>query len=185
MSDKQLLLILGLVTLLIFPLPTLLLRPWIEGIHWLELLELNNLQWKPVLLGLAYGLGYAVLASFFLTMRIFQEVPLRVEETVKALNLSIFEGIFLSICAGFGEELLFRAGLQPYLGIWLTSFIFIAIHGYISIKTPKNSLYGLLLFPFIIGISYGYEIGGLWFAVSAHFMYDAVLFTKINLSPKS
>lgn len=184
MSDKQLLLVLALVTLLIFPLPTLFIKPWLEDSSWISILELENLRLKPIVLGLSFGFGYALLSGICLSLPIFKSVPLRIEETVKSMNLSILEGIFISFCAGFGEEILFRSGIQTYLGVWLTSFLFIAIHGYISIKTPKNSLYGLLLFPFIVGLSFLFVKYGLWFAVAAHFMYDAVLFTKINLDGK-
>ncbi|MBK7566807.1 MAG: CPBP family intramembrane metalloprotease [Bacteroidetes bacterium] len=33
--------------------------------------------------------------------------------------------LFLSFCAGVGEELLFRGAIQPWLGIWLTALLFI------------------------------------------------------------
>lgn len=184
MKQKQLLLLLALVTLLIFPLPTLFIKPWLEDISWISILELENFKLRPIILGLGFGLGYAIISSAVLSFKLFKGIPLNIEDTVKSMDLTILEGIFISFCAGFGEEILFRSGIQTYLGIWITSFLFIAIHGYISIKTPKNSLYGLLLFPFIVGLSYKFETYGLWFAVAAHFMYDAYLFTKINRDAK-
>jgi hypothetical protein len=37
-------------------------------------------------------------------------------------------------------------------------------------------MYGLIVLPFIFIISFGFIQFGLWFAISAHFAYDAVLF---------
>jgi membrane protease YdiL (CAAX protease family) len=92
------------------------------------------------------------------------------------MNLNVGDAIFLSFCAGFGEELLFRSGVQYYLGIVLTSVIFVAIHGYLNPKNWRYSMYGLIVMPFILLLSMGFETFGLWFAISAHFAYDAVLF---------
>ncbi|MFM7387280.1 MAG: type II CAAX prenyl endopeptidase Rce1 family protein, partial [Bacteroidota bacterium] len=80
---------------------------------------------------------------------------------------------------GLGEELFFRAALQPYLGIWITSVLFVAIHGYLNPWNWRMSLYGLMILPFIFLLSFGYEHFGLWFAVAAHFAYNAVLFTAM------
>ena len=54
-----------------------------------------------------------------------------------------------------------------------------AIHGYLNPWNWKFSLYGLLILPFVLLLSYGYELFGLWFAIMAHFAYDAVLFTQL------
>lgn len=150
-----------------------------EGTSFLSTLELESFNFSTILLGLVFGIIYALVSIIILQASIFKTVPLKIEETIKGMNLSILGGIFISFCAGFGEELLFRAGVQHYLGIWTTSFIFVSIHGYFSIRTPKNSLYGLVVFPFILILSYLYEEFGLWFAITAHFAYDAVLFTSI------
>jgi hypothetical protein len=37
-------------------------------------------------------------------------------------------------------------------------------------------MYGLIVLPFILLLSMGFQTFGLWFAISAHFAYDAVLF---------
>jgi membrane protease YdiL (CAAX protease family) len=93
------------------------------------------------------------------------------------MNLRVRDGIFLSLCAGIGEELLFRSGIQTYLGWQITSVLFVALHGYLNPWNWRFSVYGLLVLPFIILISIGFYEFGLWFAVAAHFSYDAVLFT--------
>ena len=98
-------------------------------------------------------------------------------ETLVALKLNFWEGLFLSMCAGIGEELLFRSGIQPLLGPVITSILFIALHGYLNPFNWRFSIYGLIALPFILLISYSVGPFGLWFAIAAHFSYDAVLFT--------
>jgi membrane protease YdiL (CAAX protease family) len=92
------------------------------------------------------------------------------------MNLNLFDILFLSLCAGFGEELLFRAGLQLWVQPLIGSVFFVAIHGYLNPKDWDTSKFGLLVLVFIIGVSYGFEWYGLWFSMVAHASYDFVLF---------
>jgi len=147
-----------------------------EGMTPLEILDLDNLDAYPLTLGIGFGILYALLALGFMQSSVFQELPTRIETIVKNMNLSIWDCLFLSICAGVGEELLFRSGVQYYLGPIITSIIFVAIHGYLNPFNWRMSLYGLIVLPFILVISYALEEFGLWFCIGAHFSYDFVLF---------
>ncbi|MFM7661183.1 MAG: CPBP family intramembrane glutamic endopeptidase [Bacteroidota bacterium] len=126
--------------------------------------------------GLEFGFVYGILAMLLLQAPLFEKLPNRIDHLVRSMNLNVGDAIFLSFCAGFGEELLFRSGIQYYLGIILTSITFVAIHGYLNPKNWRYSMYGLIVLPFILLLSMGFESFGLWFAISAHFAYDAVLF---------
>ncbi len=170
----------GWITLLIFPLPAFLVMYFFYDVSWLDLLQLENIKTIPIAYGLEFGILYAFLAIIILKAPIFDRLPLKIDKLVKDLKLNYFDAFFLSMCAGVGEELLFRAGLQTFTGVWLTSIIFVAIHGYFSLKNLKMNYYGLLVFPFILLISLGYEHFGLWFSISAHFAYDAVLFLEMR-----
>jgi membrane protease YdiL (CAAX protease family) len=141
-----------------------------------EFLQTTSFQAVPVSYGLLFGIIYAFFASVILKAEIFEKLPLRIDKLVKDLNINVLDGIFLSLCAGIGEELLFRSGVQHYLGILLTSVIFVAIHGYFSLKNIKMFLYGIVVFPFILLISFGFDHFGLWFSICAHFSYDLTLF---------
>ena len=122
------------------------------------------------------GAMYAFVALGFMNSRVFNDMPTRIENIVKNMRLNFWDCVFLSICAGVGEELLFRSGVQFYIGPLITSIIFVAIHGYLNPFNWRMSLYGLIVLPFILLISYGLEEFGLWFCIGAHFMYDLVLF---------
>lgn len=170
----------GLITLLVFPIPTFLVFYFVEGIYPLEILELDKFSWFEIVIGLELGVAYAFFSLILLQFRVFDQMPNRVEKVVRDMKLTLFDCFFLSICAGFGEELLFRSGFQFYLGPIITSVFFVAIHGYLNPFNWRMSLYGLIVLPLILLISYGFTYYGLWFAISAHFSYDLVLFITIS-----
>lgn len=140
-------------------------------------LQLDQLNIIPTVYGLEFGFVYAFIAYLFMKAPFFDTVPTKVDHIIARLPLTYFDGIMLSVCAGVGEELLFRAGLQSLLGPWITSVVFVALHGYLNPWNWKFSMYGLIVLPFIFLLSFGYIHFGLWFAIAAHFAYDAVLFT--------
>lgn len=162
--------------MLLFPLPAFLVMKYLKGMDLSSFLQLENIKTIPILYGIEFGIVYAFFCLLVLQAPVFKKIPLPIDKLVKDLKLNYFDAVFLSLCAGIGEELLFRSGMQPFFGIWITSLFFVAIHGYFSLKTIKKSLYGLLVLPFILIISLGFEHFGLWFSISAHFVYDLVLF---------
>lgn len=86
-----------------------------------------------------------------------------------------FDRIQLSLFAGVGEELLFRGAIQPVLGIWVTSVIFIGIHGYFKFSSAVHLFFGLMMFGLSVVLGYLFEYAGLVAAMSAHAMYDFVM----------
>jgi hypothetical protein len=83
--------------------------------------------------------------------------------------------IFISICAGVGEELLFRAGIQPFLGLWPTAFIFVLIHGYLNPWNWRISIYGSVMVLYIAVLGFLFEKAGILSAMVAHAAFDAIL----------
>ncbi|MEX1192816.1 MAG: CPBP family intramembrane glutamic endopeptidase [Brumimicrobium sp.] len=169
--------ILGWITFLLFPTIAFLALWFFEDIHFLEILELDNIFTLLTLVGLAFGLLYGIVILGLTQFPIFEEMSSKQERILKSLNLGWGDVFFMSFCAGFGEEILFRAGIQTWLGPWLTTFIFIAIHGYFNPLSWKQSMMGVVLFPFILSLAYAYESYGLWFCVAAHFSYDLIMFS--------
>jgi len=180
--NKKSIYLLGSITLFIFPIPTLIGLYWFEGVFPTELFQLENLSVFKLGIGIQLGIVYAYLALQLMQASVFHEMPSRIEDIIKSMNLNLLDCFFISICAGVGEELLFRAGIQFYLGPIITTFIFISIHGYLNPFNWKKSLYGLIVLPFILLISYGFQEFGLWFSIGAHFAYDFVLFVVISRS---
>lgn len=166
--------------MLVFPIPTFIVLSLFEDISILEVLQLDKLNFINPVLGLLYGFAYAFFAIQLLQTSYFDKLPRTIERTIQQMNLRLFDYFFLSLCAGVGEELLFRAGVQFYLGPIVTSILFVAIHGYLNPMNLKMSLYGLVVLPFIIGISYAFIDYGIWFCIAAHFAYDFLVFISIE-----
>lgn len=178
---KRSLYLLGLITLIVFPIPTFVVLYYFYNIQPLEILQFESFQIIPVGFGLQLGFIYGILALLLMKSRIFDDLPVNIEQVVKHMRLNFLDALLLSLCAGIGEELLFRSGVQFFLDPVTTSIIFIAIHGYLNPLNWRMSIYGLIILPFVLLISYGFEYFGLWFAIAAHFMYDFVLFRSISL----
>jgi membrane protease YdiL (CAAX protease family) len=178
---KRSLYLLGLITLIVFPIPTFVVLYYFYNIQPFEILQFESFQIIPVGFGLQLGFIYGILALLLMKSRIFDDLPVNIEQVVKRMRLNFLDALLLSLCAGIGEELLFRSGVQFFLDPVTTSIIFIAIHGYLNPLNWRMSIYGLIILPFVLLISYGFEYFGLWFAIAAHFMYDFVLFRSISL----
>jgi len=177
MSLRKKIIFFGWLTLLVFPIPGFLIRYFIDGISIIDFLELQNIQFVPIGLGLELGFVYGFLAYLLMQAPFFDSVPMKIDKMIGEINLKFQHGIFLSLCAGIGEEFLFRSGIQPYIGWFSTSIFFVALHGYLNPWNWRFSVYGLIILPFIFMISLGFNSFGIWFSIAAHFSYDAVLFT--------
>ncbi|MDQ3536108.1 MAG: CPBP family intramembrane metalloprotease, partial [Bacteroidota bacterium] len=91
-------------------------------------------------------------------------------------NLNYFNIILVSLCAGIGEEIFFRAALQPIIGIWPTAIIFVILHCYINPRNWRISIYGFFMIIIMLGIGYLYETVGLISVMVAHTVIDIILF---------
>jgi membrane protease YdiL (CAAX protease family) len=96
-------------------------------------------------------------------------------DLMKKFTVSTPEIFLLSLCAGVGEELLFRGAIQPWLGIWPTAIIFIALHGYLNPKDRPLFIYGMVLLLVSAGFGYLLPFSGIYAAMAAHFWIDVVL----------
>ena len=167
----------GWITLILFPIPAFAVLYYFEDFTLRQFLALDSLNLSPIINGLVIGIAYAILAAKIMELKVFKEMPTRIDQVVRSLNLNLFDAIFLSLCAGIGEELLFRMGAQFYLGPLITAVIFVTVHGYINPMNWRKSLYGIVVLPLALVLGYGMESYGLWFSIAAHFSYDLVLFT--------
>lgn len=176
MTSKRKIYLLGWITLIGFPMPTILYKYFWEKETFTEILDLTFFFKPSTITGLAIGVIVGIIAVQLFKLPFLKSEALKQQEIIDAMHINKWDAIFLSVCAGIGEELLFRAGIQIWLGPILTSVLFVAIHGYYHPKNWKISIYGFVLTFFIILIAYGYEYFGLWFAASAHAAYDWVIF---------
>lgn len=168
----------GWVTLILFPIPAFLVLYFFEDKSFRDFLDLKSFSATFIFWGIVVGVCYAILANFILNFKIFKTIPLRVDKLVQSMNLTYLDAVFLSLCAGIGEELLFRVGFQFYFGPIITSILFVAVHGYLNPFNWRQSLYGLVVLPLSFILGYGYAWYGLWFSIAVHSAYDFVLFVS-------
>lgn len=146
----------------------------------------RNVGHKPYYLqtiaGLFFGSLTALLAAMLIRARQFKSVKNFFEQLIGDINPSFFNIVFYSFCASIGEEILFRAGVQPIIGIFPSAILFVALHGYIHPANLSLTLYGIFLIIVCAGFGYLFRFFGLGSAVIAHFIYDVSIFSLLKYS---
>lgn len=161
-----------------------------------------------LVVGLSFGILSGLVCLFFVRIPVFRQVRTFFGDMLSKLDLTLNDIIFYSFCAGVGEELFFRAALQPLvgewtaslyvyihtffdqqiaitpelvssLGIWVTAVLFVALHGYLNPKDLKLSFFGFLLVFVSAGFGLLYDKYGFFAAASAHFVYDVIMFAYV------
>ncbi|MEN3278136.1 MAG: protease family protein [Massilia sp.] len=128
-----------------------------------------------------FGLGLSALAavasyvSFRLTAQ--SEATRNTITAYGRLDLSGLNPVWISLAAAIGEELLFRAALQPLLGVWITSVIFLLTHTpvYQFKRLNRATLVQALgVFGASVALGFIYQYVGLLAAVLVHTALDVV-----------
>ena len=138
---------------------------------------------SQALIGLLFGLVASMMAWGLIKTPVMKPVREFFIQFLKPFQFRIRDILFISACAGFGEELLFRATLQPMLGIWLTALLFVTLHGYLSIHNWPLTFYGLFMVLVAAGLGYLYREVGIVAAVVGHFAIDVALLFFIRSAP--
>ena len=171
---------LGLLTLLGFGLGGVLIIEYAQGHSFLQEWQRGRSVITQLVAGGLAGLLASGVAIFIISRKFFEKEKTFYYNVIGRLGINRTGIIFLSLCAGIGEEIFFRAAIQPFLGIGLTSFLFVLLHGYLTPKNLRLSIYGLALTGIIIGFGYLFERVGLVAAIAAHTVFDLVLLFKIT-----
>jgi uncharacterized protein len=93
------------------------------------------------------------------------------------LDLRGLNPLWIALCAAIGEELLFRAALQPLLGVWFVSILFLATHVpvYGVKRLDKPALVQAIgVFGASVALGYTFEYVGLLAAMLVHLWIDIV-----------
>lgn len=185
-KQKRRVLLLGLLTLVVMPVTGALLIYFFSDSAITDRLTASYPWWKQLLLGIPVGLTSAWGAKYIIDLPAMKATKHQAEAMIASLKLNKAEMVFLSFCAGVGEELLFRGAIQglilplnPFIAIGGSSILFVAIHGYLNPKAGKIAWYGIYLVT-IVGI-WGVlcEEIGIIVAIVAHFIVDVYLFFSV------
>ena len=181
-------------TVFTFVLPAFLLAHFVgQGISYLKFTPIrSSLMWFGVILMMPLALpavnwlkslnDLVVLPHFMSGIELWMQQMENQSEvlTDKFLSVSSYSGLALNLLVmaaipALGEELFFRGILQTVLGeklnrhlaVWITAFIFSAIH---------LQFYGFLP-RFLLGAALGYLFlfsGSIWASIVAHFINNAL-----------
>lgn len=172
--------LLGFATLFGFGTAGVLVVEFYQERSFFELL-LNG--WKlhhQLWMGGLSGLMASGLALLVITRRFFEKEEAYYSGMISKLGLDLKGIVFLSLCAGIGEEIFFRAAIQPFLGIGGTSLLFVLLHGYLSPRNIRISIYGVVMVLIVIGFGYLFKFIGIFSAIVAHSVLDMVLFWRLT-----
>lgn len=177
--NKSLFISLGFITLFGFGTAGFLVNYFFSSEVWyFPFLNRTNF-FLQIGIGIPFGLFTAFVGWKIVNLKKLKDGFKDYSNLLGNLDLSIHEIIFISFCAGFGEELFFRGAIQQFWGIWITAIFFVAIHGYLNPKNWKLSVYGIYMTLVIAALGFGYEYFGIWSSISAHFAIDVFLLYKM------
>ncbi|MCB0762196.1 MAG: CPBP family intramembrane metalloprotease [Flavobacteriales bacterium] len=179
-QQRRMILMLAGFTITGMPLIAMIIDAFADSFSMSERL-VSGIPWYGQLgSGLILGFVFGAVAQFISERRFMQKVNVKYSRMISDLQLNTSEIVFISLCAGVGEEVLFRGALQPLLGVIITAVVFVAIHGYLNPKDWRISVYGVYMTGVIIGLGYATEYLGIWTAVVAHTVIDLYLLRRMK-----
>ena len=182
MISKKTILLLALGTLVVFGGLGIVLIPYIRNMEIVEFFIGVEPIWLQVLIGISFGIVTAMAGWQIVELPQMTKIKIFFTELIKPLKLNNSQIVFISICAGFGEELLFRGAIQPVLGIWITSILFVLLHGYLNPFNLPLTFYGVYM-VFVIGVmGLMTEHFGILTAMIAHTLIDIILLGKLSVT---
>ena len=177
---KSKLIFIGLITLIGFPLIGFVVNFFFGANSFVEVMDLENWSYWKSLLGIIHGVVFGIIALKISSSKLIEDATKKYKSMVDDMEINWFYAIFLSVCAGLGEEVFFRGVLQEYTGIWITAIVFVAIHGYLNPKNWKLSIYGVFLVLYSAMLGFFKEEISIWFSIYSHLFFDLVLFISLK-----
>jgi membrane protease YdiL (CAAX protease family) len=185
MLKKTILMRLALATLIGMPLIAIVVDRFSDTVN-LQLAITGDGNYSMQLLwGAIAGLGIAVGAHLLIASPLLNEVNTSYARLLGRFRLTFSEILLISLCAGVGEEMLFRGAVQPFLGIPITSVLFVAIHGYLNPRDWRLSVYGIFMTAGIAWLGYLGQTRGLLSAIVGHTLIDVYLLLYMQHAAKS
>lgn len=137
--------------------------------------------WIQVLVGLLFGIISAKAGWQIVELPMMAKTKTFFSSLIQPLKLNNIQIVFISICAGVGEELFFRGAIQPMLGIWITSILFVLLHGYLNPFNLPLTYYGIYMILVIGVMGLMTEHLGILTAMIAHTMIDIILLRELSV----
>ncbi len=153
---------------------------WRRGIGMQDVFVGPMSWWKQAVLGSGAGGAAGLLVTLVVwKAQFFEGVRDISRDMLSMLNPGFSGTIGLSIAAGWGEELLFRGALQPWIGFWAASILFAAAHALLPRGGWGAVRYVAVVFVIGLGLGVLFHHAGLIAAMTAHAVYD---FVALNMA---
>lgn len=178
--SRQHFLLLAFGTLIVMGGLGFVLTPLARDINFWVFLKGQTPVPQQLLAGLFAGFLGGVLAWHIIKLPFLSSTRNFFTKLIGDLQLNTVQIIFVSVCAGIGEELLFRGAIQPIAGIFITSLVFVALHGYLNPFNLRISVYGIFMTFFIFFLGYITERLGILSSMMAHTVIDIYLLQKLS-----
>ncbi|MFM7725783.1 MAG: CPBP family intramembrane glutamic endopeptidase [Flavobacteriales bacterium] len=167
------------------PLVAMVVDHFSEKVN-LQAALLGDMQFGMQLLwGSIAGIAIALGAHLLIASPLLNQVNSSYARILGRFKLNLSEVVLISLCAGIGEEMLFRGAIQPFLGIPITSILFVAIHGYLNPRDWRLAIYGLFMTGGIAWLGYLADTRGLLSAMMGHTIIDVYLLLYLQRTAKT
>jgi uncharacterized protein len=184
MIGKKTIVVLALGTIVVFGGLGVVLIPFVRDVDLTLFLSGSKAFWIQIGVGLAFGVVSAKAGWQIVELPKLHKTKVFFAEIIQPLKLNIVEILLISVCAGVGEELFFRGVVQPLLGIWVTSLLFVLLHGYLNPFNIPLTFYGIFMVLVIGVMGLFTEHVGILTAIIAHVTIDFILLQKLsNVKP--
>ena len=180
MIKKKTIMLLALGTLIVFGGLGIALIPYVRNMEIDAFFMGTKPIWLQVLVGIVFGLVTAMAGWQIVELPIMAKTKTFFAGLINPLKLDKYQIVFISICAGGGEELFFRGAIQPMLGIWMTSIMFVLLHGYLNPFHLPLTYYGIYMVLVIGVIGLMTEHLGILTAMIAHTIIDVILLKELS-----
>jgi hypothetical protein len=181
---KKAMLVMSIFTLFGFSGIAYFILSFSDKVDYFEMFNYDHLI-TSITIGLGFGALAALIGALLLKLPVLKETSTFYARLFKGLDLQWMDIVFYSLCAGIGEEILFRGALQPLIGLWWVAILFVVLHGYISTKDWKKSIYGVFLILISAGFGYLTLYLDIFSAMAAHFIFDVIMFIKLKKEARS
>lgn len=173
----------ALGTLVVFGGLGLIIIPFTRDVKIAEFLSGTEKYWLQIIIGVIVGVVTAKAAWQIVELPFLLKTKHFFSDLISPLKLDTIQIIFISICAGVGEELFFRGAIQPMLGVWFTSILFVLLHGYLNPFNMSLTIYGIYMVLVIGVLGLLTEYFGILTAMIGHTLIDIILLRELSNTP--
>lgn len=171
----------GAVTMYAYPLiGWAILLLFAPNVKMIDLIDRGLPLIQQVVIGLLFGAAAYLVIHALIFSGWLSSLTYDIAKISEKLNW--VQIVFLSLAAGFGEEILFRVSLQHFFGIWPTAIFFVAIHGYLSLSNYKIFIYGVFMTIVSAGFGFLNADKGIFTAITAHAVIDLFIFSVLKIT---